>query len=305
MSATSASPSSSEANTSTVAVVGSVNLDIVILTDSVPHPGQTVLGSSVSEHGGGKGGNQAIAAARLAPTSFIGAVGTDAAGRSLVENLVANKVDVGHVARSGSLSGQAYITLTPDAENSIVVVPGANSTITRDQVTAALEASQPLVVIAQQEIPAEAVEAAAEWTERNGRRFLLNASPVGEISRAVLSVADPIIVNADEARDILGDAATEDADDEDVEAACAQQLLQVSRSAVVTAGKRGAYLASSGSGVEHVAAEVVTAVDTTGAGDEFAGTVAASLALGESLYDAAVRATAASGRLVQLARADR
>ncbi|MCU1441676.1 MAG: pfkB family kinase [Rhodoglobus sp.] len=285
-----------------VAVVGSVNLDIVLLTDSVPHPGETVLGSGVSEHGGGKGGNQALAAARLAPTVFIGAVGADAVGDSLLENLTANGVGVSKVRRDRAVSGRAYITLTPDAENSIVVVPGANSSLTASGTTAALESCQPRVVIAQQEIPAEAVEAAAAWCEANARRFLLNASPVGAIDRSVLAASDPIIVNADEARDILGNSATQAVD---AEAELAEQLLKIARSAIVTAGKRGAYIASRDGGVEHVAAEVVTAVDTTGAGDEFAGTVAASLALGESLREAAVRATAASGRLVQLARADR
>lgn len=302
MSSTSPAASAADSANALVAVVGSVNLDIVILTDSVPHPGQTVLGSGVSEHGGGKGGNQAIAAARLAPTVFVGAVGNDGAGDALVEHLTSNGVGVQHVLRNGSVSGRAYITLTPDAENSIVVVPGANSTVTASAVTAALDASRPRVVIAQQEIPAEAVRAAAAWTEANSGRFLLNASPVGEIARSVLGVADPIIVNADEARDILGESATQAVD---AEAQLAEQLLQISRSAIVTAGKRGAYIATPGEGVQHVAAEVVTAVDTTGAGDEFAGTVAAALARGESLREAAVRAAAASGRLVQLARGAR
>jgi len=300
---TSALPSASPADSGIlVAVVGSVNLDIVILTNEAPQPGQTVLGSDVSEHGGGKGGNQAVAAARLVSTTLIGAVGQDAAGDSLLENLSANGVDVAFVERGRSLSGRAYITLTPDAENSIIVVPGANRVLTAESVTAALDEARPAVVVAQQEIPAIAVEAAAAWTVANSRRFLLNASPVGAIARSVLAEADPVIVNADEARDIIGDAVV---DAMTPEAALAEHLLRFSRSAIVTAGKRGAYIASVGSDVAHVPANVVRAVDTTGAGDEFAGTVAAALALGESLREAATLATAASGRLVQLPRCDR
>jgi ribokinase len=303
-----------------VAVVGSANLDIVIELDSPPVPGQTVLGSGYSEHGGGKGENQAIAAARLVPTAFVGAVGQDGAGELLIENMRSHGVRVHRVVHSEKPSGRAFITLTPDAENSIAVIAGASTTLTSRQVEEALDALQPKVVVLQQEIHPDAVAQASDWAIRNGARFLLNASPVRSVDSSVLEVADPLIVNADEARDILAEQrgvagagldgeAVELADTtagQDPEQDLARQLLRVSRSVIVTAGKRGAYLTSGENGtVEHVAARIVEAVDTTGAGDEFAGTVAASLALGESLREAAERGSAASARIVQLSRAAR
>lgn len=303
-----------------VVVVGSLNLDIVIELDAAPQTGQTVLGTGYSEHGGGKGGNQAIAAARMARTAIIGALGEDAAGDLLEDNLRSRGIGTRHVRRTALPSGRAFITLTPDAENSIAVIPGANSTISAEQVTAALEETNPRVVIVQQEISVTAVEAAAAWATRNDRRLVLNASPARAVSRAVLAAADPLVVNASEARDILAGfhGAAPDADPRDL----AERLIEFSQSVIVTAGARGAFVAtrsaadgrargSGGAGgapgahVDHITAEAVRAVDTTGAGDEFAGTVAAALAVGESLRTAAHRANAASARLVQHNRADR
>ncbi len=292
-----------------VAVVGSANLDIVIELDASPEPGQTVLGTGYSEHGGGKGENQAIAAAKLTSTAFIGAVGTDAAGDLLAENMRSYGVDTRWIRRSELPSGRAFITLTPDAENSIAVIPGASTTLTADQVTRALEEAQPAVVVTQQEISSEAVAAAADWARANGRRFVINASPVRPVGADVLSGADPLIVNADEARDILaGTGQAEGADevaDGDPEHRLAELLLALSPSVIVTAGRRGAYLCARGGAVEHVPAEAVRARDTTGAGDEFAGTVAGCLALGQTLRQAAERASAASAALVQLPRDQR
>lgn len=326
---TSSSPTRPPAQEILVAVVGSANLDIVIELPAAPQPGETVLGTGYSEHGGGKGENQAIAAARLAATAFIGAVGTDAAGEKLLRNMKSYGVEVEHVLRSDLPSGRAFITLTPDAENSIVVIPGASTSLSPEQVEAALDATGPAVVICQQEISAEAVTAAADWSTRNGRRFLLNASPVRPVADRVLSAADPLIVNADEARNILASrgeaaatpaksngAASLDADSraavdtgaagDDPEHDLARDLLAISASVIVTAGSRGAYVASRDEPtVEHVAATPVRAVDTTGAGDEFAGTVAAALALGESLGAAAKRGSEASARLVALTRESR
>lgn len=292
-----------------VAVVGSANLDIVIELDASPEPGQTVLGTGYSEHGGGKGQNQAIAAARLASTAFIGAVGTDAAGDLLALNMRSSGVNTTWLSRSDLPSGRAFITLTPDAENSIAVIPGASTTLTAAQVTDSLDQAQPAVVVTQQEISPEAVEAAADWARANGRRFVINPSPVRPVGELVLQAADPLIVNADEARDILAGsgqmAAVVENAGGDPEPRLAEALLNLSPSVIVTAGRRGAYLCQRGAAVEHVAAETVKAQDTTGAGDEFAGTVAGCLALGHTLREAAELASAASAALVQLRRGQR
>lgn len=285
-----------------VAVVGSANLDIVIELDATPQPGETVLGRSYSEHGGGKGHNQAIAAAALVRTAFIGAVGTDAAGNQLLENMAAYGVDVRCISRSALPSGRAFITLTPDGENSIVVVAGASRALAAPDVTSSLEALQPAIVVAQHEIASSAVEAAADWARANDRRFLFNASPVAPLAAFVMATADPLIVNASEAMAILGVGVGVGSR---VEAALAEQLLEVSASVIVTAGRRGAYVADRASGVTHVPASTVDAIDTTGAGDAFAGTVAAALAAAESLVNSARRGATASAGLISVPRRER
>ena len=165
------------------------------------------------------------------------------------------------------------------------------------------------MVVTQQEISPEAVEAAANWARANGRRFVINPSPVRPVGELVLQAADPLIVNADEARDILAESdpytsVAEGAADAP-EPQLAEALLRLSPSVIVTAGRRGAFFCERGGAVEHVAAEVVQARDTTGAGDEFAGTVAGCLALGQTLREATQHASAASAALVQLRRGQR
>lgn len=140
-------------------------------------------------------------------------------------------------------------------------------------------------------------DAVAAWSEFNERRLVLNPSPVRAISPSTLAVADPLVANQVEARDILGVTTGEDAD-------LARVLGQMCRSVVLTAGSRGAYVATADS-VTHIAGEAVAVIDTTGAGDAFAGTLASELALGHDLQRAAERANAEAARTIQLARADR
>src|SRR4051794_18577775 len=138
-----------------VAVVGSANLDIVLSTRRLPRPGETVLGDTVSDFPGGKGLNQALAAARLAPTAFIGAVGTDAAGARLEATMTAAGIDTGSVRHVVEASGVAYISVAHDGENSIIVVPGANATVSAEHVESALAQASPDVVVTQLETPVD------------------------------------------------------------------------------------------------------------------------------------------------------
>ncbi|GHS84828.1 ribokinase [Actinomycetota bacterium] len=286
-----------------VAVVGSANLDIVVQSPHRPTAGETVLGTALTETPGGKGANQALASARVGPTAFVGQVGSDAAGDLLRTALAGAGVDVTHVRAAGVPSGRAYVTVTPDGENSIVVLPLANATLDADRTVEALDAIGPAVVLTQLEIPPGAVEAAADWCVRHGARFVLNPSPVGPVAERVLAAADPLIVNRGEALAILGTSGADTADTADT-ADLATRLLGRARSVVVTAGPDGAVVATDGA-CTHIPGARVTVVDTTGAGDSFAGTLAAHLAAGRALDDAARLANAEAARVIQLDRAGR
>lgn len=268
-------------------VVGSANVDVVVSVTRRPGPGETVLGGDTAVGPGGKGANTAVAAARLgASVAMLGAVGTDAHGDLLLESLGASGVDTRLVRRVGQPSGAAYITVTPDGENSIIVSPGANGQVTPADVAAAAEAiGAARVLFAVLEVPVETVAAAAARAASSGVRVVLNASPVRTLDAGLLRVLDPLVVNQYEAAWLLGDVWVDPAAHDP--ATIASALLELGpRSAVVTLGADGAVVAD-GSGTHRVPAPLVRAVDTTGAGDAFAGAVSGALARGESLADAA------------------
>ncbi|MEV6961307.1 ribokinase [Streptomyces sp. NPDC051207] len=267
-------------------VVGSANADLVIGVERRPAAGETVLGSDLAVHPGGKGANQAVAAARLgARTALLARVGDDAHGRLLLDSQRAAGVDTVGVLVGGAPTGVALITVDPSGDNSIVVSPGANSRLTPDDVRAAgslFQASR--VVSAQLEIPLETVVEVVRALAP-GSRFVLNPSPPRPLPPEVLAACDPLIVNEHEARVVLGGAAVGD----DPEDWARVLLAQGPRSVVVTLGARGALVADAG-GTERVAAVPVEAVDTTGAGDAFTAALAWRLGAGESLAGAAAYA---------------
>ena len=279
------------------AVVGSVNLDIVISLQRRPGDGETVLGARYIEVPGGKGANQATAVARAGHCALVGSVGDDNAAADVLTALRDAGVDVTHVHTSREATGRAFITLTPDGENSIVVVPGANSRLTADLVTGALDEVRPVVVLCQLEIPDAAVMAAAAWCADHGSRFILNASPVRPLPAAVRQLADPLVVNTVEASVLLDATALEPAE-------AAQLLSREARSVVLTAGAGGAYVAVAGD-VQHVPAQPTTVSDTTGAGDAFAGSLASRLASESDLWAATRAGCAEAARVVSLPRTER
>jgi len=301
----------------TVAVVGSVNLDLVARVREFPRAGETVLGSEYHEAPGGKGLNQALGAVRRAATALVGAVGDDPVGDRVVAHAAGRGLDVTGVHRTAGLTGRALITVAPDGENVIVVAPLANGELTAGHVTTELDRVAPDVVLAQYEIGEAPLRAAAEWCAAHDARFVFNASPVRPVGLDLLRACDPVVVNAAEGLALLrASEALRPRDTSDVAALVsgggawrpadvARRLLEVCPSAVVTAGGSGAFVADA-EGVEHVeGSSRVVAVDSTGAGDEFAGVLAAELAGGATLRAAARAANDAAGALVQVARDQR
>jgi ribokinase len=276
-------------------VVGSANADLVIGVERRPGPGETVLGSDLAVHPGGKGANQAVAAARLgARTALLARVGDDAYGRLLLDAQLSAGVDTVGVLVGEAPTGVALITVDPSGDNSIVVSPGANARLApRDIVTASSLLCAARVVSAQLEIPLETVTEVVR-TLPHGSRFVLNASPPALLPPDVLVACDPLIVNEHEARVLLGvDGDRGGRPVPESRESRARALLALGpRSVVVTLGPHGALVAErrvldDGGAPVCVAAVPVTAVDTTGAGDAFAAALAYRLAAGEDLASAA------------------
>lgn len=269
-----------------VVVVGSVNADLLTRVAQHPAPGETVLVRTLAVLPGGKGANQAVAAARLgARTALVGAVGTDAFAEPALAGLRAAGVDLGAVAVHDGPTGLALVTVADDGENTIVVVPGANARVDGTAVAAhdALVAAAAVVVV-QGEIPRSGIERAAAAATG---RLVVNLAPVVDVDPAVLRAADPLVLNEHEAPLLLA-ALGGDAMGADPDALARGLLADGVRSVVLTLGGRGALVADGGDdGPVHVVAPRVPVVDTTGAGDAFVGALAHRLALGEDLVPAA------------------
>ncbi|MFJ9181310.1 ribokinase [Streptomyces sp. NPDC102360] len=266
-------------------VVGSANADLVVGVDRRPAAGETVLGSDLRTHPGGKGANQAVAAAKLgASTALLARVGDDGHGRLLRDSMEAAGVDTSGVLVGGAPTGVALITVDPSGDNSIVVSPGANGRLTPEDVRAAGELFAGARVVSMMlEIPLETV-AEVVRNLADGARLVLNPSPPAPLPDEVLAACDPLIVNEHEAQVIAGTDLGDDPED------WARQLLALGpRSVVVTLGSEGALVADA-AGSQRVAAVKVKAVDTTGAGDAFTAALAWRLGTGESLAEAAAYA---------------
>ncbi len=266
-----------------VVVVGSVNLDAVTTCQAFPAPGQTVTGHSVAFTQGGKGANQAIAAARAGATvTFIGAVGDDPAADRVLAPLAAAGVDISGVRRVAGPTGFACVTVDREGENTIVVVPGANAAVTlTDGDRAAVAAAD--VLLLQLEIPVAAVLDAARTAQAAGTAVLLNPSPVRDLPHEVWSAVDAVIVNRDEESALTGGLG---------------RIPHV----ITTLGADGARWRS-GSITVTESAPTVTVVDTTGAGDAFAGALAA--AWGTPPREALRLANAAGAEAVGFAGSER
>jgi ribokinase len=283
----------------TVLVAGNANADLVAVVPHRPRGGETVLARSLARYTGGKGANQAAAAARAGVrVCFVGAVGDDPMGMEQLAALTGVGVDVSAVEIVGEVAtGTAMITITPDGENSIVVAGGANESVSPDAVEAALaERGDVVLVVLQTELAPDVIEASAAACARRGIRYLINDGPYVPLSAATLAGADPLVVNEHEAADLCG-VASDVAPDDPMQLLARVLDASGASSVVVTLGSRGAAYAD-GDQCRHVAASPVTAVDTTGAGDVFVGTLAAGLAGGVALGAAVAASVAAAGKAV-------
>lgn len=263
-----------------VLVVGSLNADLVVRTERFPGPGETVAGTDLVVGPGGKGANQAVAAARLGgAVAMVGVVGGDAHGALVRDAVAAAGVDVSLVAvRDGVATGTAVITVDAAADNTIVVSPGANGTLSAGDLPSFAGVA---VLTLSLESPLETVLAAARAARAAGTTVLLNLSPFGPVPDGLLESTDVLVVNEHEA---------------------AQLGTHPVRRTVVTRGAAGCTVDDDGA-VTGVDALAVSPVDTTGSGDAFLAAVAVRLAAGDTLADAARQAVRAGAYAVTVAGA--
>jgi ribokinase len=259
-----------------VAVVGSLNIDLVAYTKRVPNAGETLIGDDFRMGFGGKGANQAVMAARLgAKVSMVGALGDDVYAGMTLENLDRQRVDRTHVVRVDGSSGVAPIWVEPDGSNRIIVVPGANDRVDPDRAAEAIRSiSGVRAVIGQLEIPQRVTLAAFRAAREVGAKTVFNPAPAAPLDPELLSASDWLIPNEHELSIVAGEPV--DLHDDEALVRCGRRL---GSRLVVTLGSRGAAVVLA-DGVERVAAEPVKAVDTTGAGDAFVGAFAFGLAAG-------------------------
>lgn len=295
-----AAPSPSTAGT--IVVVGSINVDLLSQVRRHPLPGETLHGTGGQMLPGGKGANQAVAAARLgAEVRMVGAVGTDVQAGAALSALRAAGVDLSSVAEIEGPTGLAIVTVAEDGENSIVVIAGANDAMDAGRVRASADVIAAAdIVVCQGEIPREGIEALPALVTG---RFLHNPAPVMELDPEVLRASDPLVVNQHEAALVLAQLADGTDAPEDPEA-MVRALRDTGIPAVVlTLGADGSLVAD-GEGFHRIPPAPVRAVDTTGSGDAFIGALALGLARGDELQTSArlasrVGAFAATGEGAQ------
>jgi len=269
-----------------VVVVGSANADLVIRVERRPGAGETVLGGDVATVPGGKGANQAVAAAKVAGGSavrvaFVGRVGDDEHGAMLRTSLASSGVDVTALATADRPTGVALILVDPGGDNSIVVSPGANAAVTPDDARVAAVAGARVVVLQREVDPGVSLAAA----EHAAGTVVLNLAPAGPVPEALLARTDVLVVNEHEAALLLGEPVGGSEGGADPADAATRLRERGPGAVVVTLGGDGA-VAVDADGVHGVVAPRVDVVDTTGAGDAFVGALAARLAAGSALGEA-------------------
>ncbi|HVF26346.1 MAG TPA: ribokinase [Anaerolineales bacterium] len=273
-----------------ILVVGSLNTDLVVRTPRFPQPGETISGEDLQVIPGGKGANQAVAAARLgASVSMLGRVGKDNFGDLLLNNLKSNHVDAQLIQRDDASTGTAIIIVDSNGQNSIVLSAGANGKVTSADIASFLDHK---LLLLQLEIPLETVLSAAQRAHENGLRVILNPAPAQQIPAALISLADFLIPNETELSLLTGLPVS---DIKTTEEAARKLLDQGAQNIIVTLGSKGALIVTRAQ-VTHVDTYAVDVVDTTAAGDAFIGGFATALLQDGSLEES-VRYGCACGAL--------
>ena len=284
-----------------IIVAGSANIDLVAQVDHQPGPGETLIADGYAVHDGGKGANQAVAAARLGGrVRFVGAVGADDFGARIRDTFAAEAIDTSALATLGEASGIAMISVDRAGENCIIVVPGANGRLGAIEDTdTVFEGAR--VVLTQLETPPAFVNAALEAGRAQGAETMLNAAPATPLAPYALDALDWLIVNAAEAA-LIGEAAVPE-HPESAQALAAELAETCALGVVITLGPNGAVWHGRDGDRGHVAGQPADVVDTTGAGDTFVGVFAWARSQGKPIREAVTWAVAAGSLSVEQAGA--
>jgi ribokinase len=278
--------------TGRVVVVGSINVDLVVAADHLPQPGETVLGGTFEQHFGGKGANQAVAAARAgAHVSMVGAVGEDAFGVASLDALRAEGIDVAAVRSVAAPTGVAIIAVGRAGDNQIVVAPGANAEVRPEDVLFDAASGEPAVVVTGFEVPIATAIAAMRAARQASLTAILHPAPAAALFDELLKLGAIVVLNEGEVSLAVGEA--------DLDRAVGALAQRNSGPVVLTRGAVGAVLADGITRRQFPGFNVADVVDSTGAGDAFIGVLAAWLAAGHRLENSIVAANAAGALSVR------
>ena len=276
---------------SKIVIIGSSNVDLTVRTSHIPSKGETIFGAAPQTAFGGKGANQAVAVSRLGgDISFITKIGTDSYGNMMAENLVKEGIAAETVIRDAAApSGVAWICVDDNGDNSIIVMPGANCTMTKEDIVPFLSLIKEAdYLLMQLETPLEVVEHAASIAYENGVKVVLNPAPAQPLSDDLLSKTYLLTPNEKECRLLCGETASDD-----VRTNAETLLAKGVKNVIVTLGEKGSILCNA-SGHAEVPAVKVNAVDTVAAGDTYNGALVVALSEGKTMTEAMAFATKAS-----------
>ena len=267
-----------------ICIIGSLNMDLVVNVDTMPKPGQTIIGSNFKEVPGGKGANQAVAMARLnGNVSMIGKVGEDGFGQTLINSLKNDKVDTTYIQTAKGATGVALITVDKNAQNSIVVSPGANFEVKEDDIDNNIEAIKNSdIVVLQLETPLNTIKYALNKAKELNKYTILNPAPAVKLDDEIIKNVDLLTPNETELEIISGVSIETE---EDIQKAAQIMIEKGVKELIVTLGSKGSLYINKEKSMFKKAYKV-EAVDTTAAGDSYTGALAVALSQDKNIEDA-------------------